>query len=83
MLNSFALIYRPPSSNATQFFKEFSTFVENFSCDPSKLLVLGDFNIHVDDCNNADGMRFLNLIGSLGLQNHVTSATHIGGHALD
>ena len=42
-----------------------------------------NFNIHVDDCNNADGKRFLNLIESLGLQNHVTSVTYLGGHALD
>ena len=46
-----------------------------------RLIVVGDFNMHVDVPE--DATKFLNLIQSLGLRQHVTSATHNRGHTLD
>ena len=48
-----------------------------------RLLVLGDFNIHVDVPNGIDAVKFLDLLESLGLEQHVTEPTHIFGHRLD
>ena len=45
-----------------------------------RLLVLGDFNIHVDVPNGIDAVKFLDLLESLGLEQHVTEPTHIFGH---
>ena len=45
---------------------------------------MGDFNIHVDratDCINA--ARFLNILQSMGLTQHVTGPTLKDGHTLD
>ena len=42
-----------------------------------RLLVLGDFNIHVDVPNGIDAVKFLDLLESLGLEQHVAEPTHI------
>lgn len=44
---------------------------------------MGDFNLHVDDLENSDSMKFLDLLESYGLQQHVTVSTHKHGHTLD
>ena len=43
----------------------------------------GDFNIHVDISKDPDDERFLTLLESFGLENHVFIQTHESGHALD
>ena len=48
-----------------------------------RLLVLGDFNIHLDVPNGIDAVKFLDLLESLRLEQHVTEPTHIFGHRLD
>ena len=47
------------------------------------LLITGDFNIHVDDVRDSDAIRFLDLLDSMGLEQHVDKPTHISGHTLD
>ena len=47
------------------------------------MLVLGDFNIHVDVPNGIYAVKFLDLLESLGLEQQVTEPTHIFGHRLD
>ena len=41
------------------------------------MLVLEDFNIHVDVLNDIDAVKFLDLLESLGFEQHVTKPTHI------
>ena len=50
---------------------------------PSKLLVVGDFNIHVDSESIAFGQKFLSLVESCDLFHYVSESTHPGGHTLD
>ena len=40
-------------------------------------------NIHVDDASDVDVRNFLDLLESLGLQQHIRGPTHIHGHTLD
>ena len=47
------------------------------------MLITGDFNIHVDDCSNPDTQKFLDLLDSFDLQQHVKQPTHRDGHTLD
>ena len=51
--------------------------------NPKPLIVVGDFNIHVDDPDDASAKAFINLLPSSGLQQHVTGATQKKGHTLD
>ena len=54
--------------------------MECVNLSKERVLVLGDFNIHVDVPN---GLKFLDLLESLGLEQHVTEPTHIFGDRLD
>ena len=44
---------------------------------------MGDFNLHVDDGDNFQGRRLVDILESYNLRQHVTGATHISGHTLD
>ncbi|CAH3149343.1 unnamed protein product, partial [Porites lobata] len=46
------------------------------------LLVTGDFNIHVDVVRDPYRAKFLELLETLGLQQHVIKPTHESGHTL-
>lgn len=47
------------------------------------LLISGDFNIHVDVPTGADGIRFRDLLDSVGSLQRVKRPTHFYGHTLD
>ena len=66
------IIYRPPISVKNKL--KFSTFLDEFSAhiEPppsitSKVLILGDFNIHVDNENNCDTSKSLEMLTSADL----------------
>ncbi len=48
-----------------------------------KALIVGDFNIHVDNTNDALGLAFTDLINSFGFKQKVTGPTHHFNHTLD
>ena len=47
-----------------------------------ELLIVGEFNIHVDSPNN-ESQGFLDILNANGLTQHMTSLTHQKGHTLD
>ena len=82
------IVYRPPySSNhpvtTSVSFADFSSFLESIIMSSVPLLIAGDFNIHVDVLGNADSVCLKELLGSMGLQQHVNEPTHESGHTLD
>lgn len=82
------LIYRPPPSmsnkcNVSQFFEEFATLLETLITFPGSLLIVGDFNFHVDDIHAQDSKKLLELLLSMDLVQHVHQPTHMKGHTLD
>ncbi len=48
-----------------------------------KALIVGDFNIHVDNTNDALGLAFTDLINSFGVKQNVIGPTHCFNHTLD
>ncbi len=48
-----------------------------------KALIVGDFNIHVDNTNDALGLVFIDLINSFGVKQNVTGPMHRFNHTLD
>ncbi len=48
-----------------------------------KALIVGDFNIHVDNSNDALGLAFADLINSFGVKQNVTGPAHHFIHTLD
>ena len=47
------------------------------------LLIVGDFNVHVNCDNDPDALKLLGLFESTGLEQHVKIPTHISGNTLD
>ncbi|XP_078380240.1 uncharacterized protein LOC144663192 [Oculina patagonica] len=79
---------RPPYSpvhpvSIGTFFAEFSHYLESVVMSNEQLVLLGDFNIHVDVPTDMDAIQFRDLLDSMGLQQHVKRSTHIHGHTLD
>ncbi len=82
------IIYRPPPSTKNRltpeiFFIEFATFLEEILITSGNLVILGDFNFHVDNPNNPLARKFLNMLESFNLSQLVTASTHQSGHTLD
>ena len=65
------------------FLEEFSSFLEGLVSTTNALLVAGDFNFHIDEPNDCDARRFLQVLESFDLIQHVSEATHRNGHILD
>ena len=84
----FVNIYRPPPSTANGlsialFLEEFSTYLEHLNLAPGHLLMSGDFNFHMDRPNDSDSRRFMSILDSFDLNQHVVGATYRDGHTLD
>lgn len=47
------------------------------------LVIVGDFNFHMEDTSRADVQKFLEILESFGLSQRVNGATHQKGHTLD
>jgi hypothetical protein len=82
------VIYRPPPSTQNRltvgmFFSDFADYLEELMLVPGDLLLLGDFNFHVDEPSDAATMQFNDLLSSFGLVQHVVGSTHKDGHTLD
>jgi hypothetical protein len=77
-------VYRPSSHAVTEiFFEEFTSLLELLSTFSSNVVIVGDFNIHVDDVTDAMALRFLDLLDAFGYIQHIKVATHNCGHTLD
>ena len=65
------------------FFEEFSDYLESIIFSSEPLLVTDDFNIHVDVVGDPDREKFLELLETIRLQQHVVTPTHESRHTLD
>ncbi len=72
-------MYRPPGPY-TDFRKELADFLSD---QLVKALIVGDFNIHVDDTNDALGLAFTDLRNSFGVKQNITGPVHRFNHTLD
>ena len=63
--------------------RELSDYLESIVMSSDLLLISGDFNIHFDVPTDVDGIRFRDLLDSMGLPRHVKRPTHSHGHTLD
>ena len=65
------------------FFEELTALLEVISTYRSELVIVGDFNIHVDDLHDVTASRFCDLLDAFGLVQHLRGSTHTRGHTLD
>ncbi|XP_072039338.1 uncharacterized protein [Amphiura filiformis] len=84
----FICIYRPPPSvvnkyRTSDFINEFDNFINDVTTMPNKLLILGDFNIHVNIPTKSEVRNFQNSLSTAGFQQHISCPTHESGNTLD
>ena len=65
------------------FLDEFASLLESYSSMACPLLIMGDFNFHVDNVRDIDAGKFVDLLDRHNLVQHVTEPTHTKGHILD
>ncbi len=80
-------VYRPPYSQghaitSSTFFEEFSSFLEGIVMCPEILLIAGDFNFG-DDLADDDSRKFIEVLETFGLIQHVMVPIHVCNHILD
>ena len=85
---SVVVIYRPPYSeknpvSVNTFITEFGDYLESVITDQNRLIIGGDFNIHMEDKENASVEKLTDMLDSMNMQNHVNIPTHVSGHVLD
>ncbi|KAJ8380507.1 hypothetical protein SKAU_G00012850 [Synaphobranchus kaupii] len=76
------LIYRPPKPNPS-FLPEISDLLTSLCSTSANIVILGDFNIHVDSPSGHSVVDFLSLLECLDLKQLVKVPTHTRGHILD
>ena len=48
-----------------------------------ELIIIGDINIHLDTSDSTHTLKFIELLQTNGLQQHLKDPTHYLGHTLD
>ena len=78
-------IYRPEPNTVSMstFFDEFSSYLEIQSILSHDIIILGDFNIHMNMLNSQNENKFSEILSGFDLIQHVTENTHESGHILD
>ncbi len=77
-----AVVYQPPKYCNT-FLDEFCAFLTSLCTLSPNIILLGDFNIHVDSASNSFTRDFNSCLDSFGLHQYVDFPTHSKGHTLD
>ena len=69
-------IYRPPAGSLVEFLTEFTNWITDVVAQDTNLLVVGDFNLHINNENDEHAANFMESMVALGLVQHVTRPTH-------
>ena len=82
-----AIVYRTPFSEkhpvtVATFLSDIAEYLESIVLSSERLLIVGDMNIHMDVPDDADAIKFLDLLECMGLTQHVITPTHRSGHSL-
>ncbi len=75
-------VYRPPKFN-TNFLAELSAFLTLLCSVSPNVIMVGDFNIHIDKATVTYTKYFLSCLDSFGLKQFIDFPTHSKGHTLD
>lgn len=71
------IIYRPPGSDTmSTFLSDFADLLESVVLCNERLIICGDFNMHVNVSTDADVVKFSDLLESMSLVQHVEDSTH-------
>ena len=81
-------VYRPPYSAVNQttlntFLDEFPDWLSTKITEDKNIVIVGDFNVHVNDGCDIEANIFNDMMIAMGLKQWVTFPTHHNGNTLD
>ncbi|XP_039599459.1 uncharacterized protein LOC120522835 [Polypterus senegalus] len=77
-----ATIYPSPKFNK-EFLNDFSAFIAYLSSLSSNIIIMGDFNIHLDNSKSLATRDFISCLDNFDFQQFMETPTHFKGHILD
>lgn len=82
------VIYRPPPSQVNRvswqdFINEFTDLLSHHTTTSGRLVIMGDFNIHINKSCDLKAKEFVDLLSIHNLKQHITEPTHAHGNTLD
>ena len=76
-------LYRPPQFSVPLFERDFTSLLESHCLSGPPIVLLGDINIHINNADNAYTRKYIELLASFNMVQHVNEPTHEKGHTLD
>ena len=79
-------IYHPPPKNTITnriFIDDITDHLISLLPTATNNIILGDFNMHINDINSNNAGIFKDTLTAFGLTQHVTTSTHVKGNILD
>ena len=79
-------VYHPPPREGiinSMFIDTITEYLTNVLSKHKNNIILGDFNIHIEDLSSSDTVIFNNTMEAMGLEQHVRFPTHRCGNTLD
>ena len=81
-------IYNPPYSDQSQtpnldFSDNFTDWIAEHTTNDTNVIILGDFDLHVNNPNDDNAMNFIETNQSLALEQHFIFPTDTSGNTLD
>jgi exonuclease III len=85
---TFVTVYRPEPSGRNRyimsdFFDEFTRFLAHYHSIKGDVIIVGDFNFHINKRSSVLAKKFLNILKMFELKQHISSPTHESGNTLD
>ena len=80
---NFIVIYRFCELTPSLFLTEFYNFMDNIFINFNNIVVVGDFNLHVNEQSSPAIVKFHEILSSFGLTQIVEDPTHKLGNTLD
>lgn len=77
------IVYRYCELNPSLFLTEFHNFIHSIYVDFIKLIILGDFNLHVNKILSPTSLQFQDILSSFSMSQLVNGPTHELGNTLD
>ncbi|KAL7378551.1 hypothetical protein ABVT39_015497 [Epinephelus coioides] len=68
---------------STSFIRDFSELLSIIHSTYSRILITGDFHLHIDNTSDPVPREFFNLLNCFDFKQHITQPTHSRGHTLD
>jgi len=76
-------LYRPSRCAGKDVVDKISSMLKKVRSLSYPVVITGDINIHYDDPSELQTSRLLQMLVTNQLDQHVTDATHVGGHTVD